>query len=233
MKSEYEWTTLTSSDLYDEKVDAIIASVSTKVVYPAKYSFTLPGQNMDCVYYIKEGRTKHYMDNGDGTAKILYTLTPGWFFGETPFFLGITTGLFSQTETDTVLYRIPNESCRKLMGECEPFRDKMLKCYSLKMLMLRYEIANLTFNSCKDRIKRLFCASVDTEHITDAGWYNLKICYNQTELSEIVGGARVTINRQINELCAEGFLRTINRHIQVNVAEYAKYSTRGKDNTRG
>ncbi|MEG1777621.1 MAG: helix-turn-helix domain-containing protein, partial [Angelakisella sp.] len=101
--------------------------------------------------------------------------------------------------------------------------DKVIKCYALKMLMLRYEIANLTFNSCKNRLKRLFCSSVDTKNITDPGWYNMKVRYTHSELGEIVGGARVTISRQINELCSEGFLRMINRRAQVNIEKYIEY----------
>ncbi|MEG2834343.1 MAG: cyclic nucleotide-binding domain-containing protein, partial [Ruthenibacterium sp.] len=108
----------------------------------AKFVFSTPGSDMCGIYYIERGRTKHYMDSADGVTKILYTLTAGWFFGETPYFLKTATGLFSQTETETVLYKIPDSACQKLMVENRLFRETMLKCYSLKMLMLRYEIAN-------------------------------------------------------------------------------------------
>ncbi|MEG0441034.1 MAG: Crp/Fnr family transcriptional regulator [Oscillospiraceae bacterium] len=220
---EFNRITLTTPDLYNEELDSIIGAVAEKVTYPAKFVFSTPGSDMCGIYYIERGRTKHYMDSADGVTKILYTLTAGWFFGETPYFLKTATGLFSQTETETVLYKIPDSACQKLMVENRLFRETMLKCYSLKMLMLRYEIANLTFNSCKSRLKRLFCSSVDTEVVTEPGWYNMKVHYTHYELSEIVGGARVTISRQINELCAEGFLRTINRHMQVNIAKYKEY----------
>lgn len=220
---DFERITLTTPDLYDEKLDSLIATVSTKVVYPAKHIFSTPGEEMDCIYYIKRGRTKHFMNNLDGSTKILYSLTPGWLFGETPHFLDTTTGLYSQTETETVLYKIPPEQLDKLMSESPEFRTMLVKCYSAKMLMLRYEIANLTFNSCKGRLKRLLSSSVDTEKITDEGWYNLKVRYTQSELGEIVGGARVTISRQLNELCNEGFLRMINRKAQVNTVQHKEY----------
>lgn len=230
---EFERITLTTPDLYNEQLDALIAAVSTKVVYPAKHVFSIPGEEMESIYYIKKGRTKHYMNNADGSTKILYTLTPGWLFGETPHFLDTTTGLFSQTETEAVLYKIPPDQLDKLMAESAAFREMLVKCYSLKMLMLRYEIANLTFNSCKNRLKRLFCSSVDTERITDPGWYNLKVRYTHSELGEIVGGARVTISRQVNELCNEGFLRMINRHAQVNAQKYDEYlAQHAKEHTK-
>jgi len=89
---------------------------------------------------------------------------------------------------------------------------------------MRYEIANLTFNSCKDRLKKLFCSTIDTSEIVENKWYKLKVSYTQYELSTIVGGARVTVNKLINELCSDGFIRILNRNIQVNVAKCKDYS---------
>ena len=54
----------------------------------------------------------------------------------------------------------------------------------------------------------------------DGGWYDLKLNYTQYEISTIVGGARVTISKLINELCAEGFIRVLNRKTQISVAQY-------------
>ena len=70
-------------------------------VYPARKIFLTPGQTLQGVYYIITGRTRHYMIGTDGTEKILYTLSDGWFYGETPLSLRESTGLFSQAEVET------------------------------------------------------------------------------------------------------------------------------------
>ena len=54
------------------------------------------------------------------------------------------------------------------------------------------------------------------DRLIDGGWYKLKVHYTQYELSTIIGGARVTISKLINELCDEGFIRMLNRNVQVN-----------------
>ena len=75
-----------------------------------------------------------------------------------------------------------------------------------------------------------FCSMVDTDHITDPAWYSLKVHYTHGELGEIVGGARVTISRQLTELCNEGFLRIINRRAQVSAEAYQEYArSQGKE----
>ena len=220
----YDKFNLTLPEPKQKELEELIRQYSTVVTYPAKTVFLEPGSVLDGVYYIASGRTRHYMVALDGTEKILYTLTNGWFYGETPCSLGSPTGLYSKTEVKTVFYKIPLQSYEKLLDMDKGFRDAILHCYSRKMLIMRHEIENLIFNSCKDRLKRLFFFTADTSRLMEGEWYNLKIHYTQYELSTIVGGARVTISKLINELCSEGFIRLLNRSIQINAQEYAKLS---------
>lgn len=201
----------------------LIREHSVVITYPAKKVFLEPGTILDGVYYIAEGRTRHYMVAIDGTEKILYTLAAGWFFGETPCFLEEPTGLYSRTDVKTTIYKIDLSSYAELLGTNQSFRDAILQSYSKKMLILRHEVENLTFNSCKDRLKRLFCSTTDSSHLIDSSWYNLKVHYTQYELGTIVGGARVTISKLLSEMCAEGFIRVLNRNIQINARKYEKY----------
>lgn len=72
----------------------------------------------------------------------------------------------------------------------------------------------------RDRLRRLYCSTADTSRVIDGQWYDLKLNYTQYEISTIVGGARVTITKLINELCAEGFIRVLNRKTQINIEQY-------------
>ncbi len=204
-------------------LEDLIREHSTSVVYPAKRVFLEPGMEPQGVYYIAEGRTRHYMVGSDGTEKILYTLSSGWFYGETPCSLQEPTGLFSQAEVKTQIYIIPRYTYEELIDTNKMFRDAILENYSNKMLIMRHEIENLTFNSCKDRLKRLFCSTADTDRLIEGNWYSLKVYYTQYELSTIIGGARVTISKLINELCDEGFIRLLNRNAQVNAEKYRNF----------
>ena len=118
--------------------------------------------NTSRVYYIITGRTRHYMIGTDGTEKILYTLSDGWFYGETPLSLRESTGLFSQAEVETRVRIIPYQDYEILLDTNKVFREAILESYSKKMLIMRHEIESLAFNSCKDRLKRLFCSTADT-----------------------------------------------------------------------
>ncbi|WP_312641273.1 Crp/Fnr family transcriptional regulator [Hydrogenoanaerobacterium sp.] len=221
-------STLTTPNLFDKKLDDILTPISKHIHVPAKEIFCAPGQELSYIYYIHQGRSKHYMTSEDGSCKMLYNLTSGWFFGETPFFLNTPSGLYSQAETDSIFYQIPGNECDRLMKENELFRRTITHSFCHKLLMLRYEIENLSFNSCKNRLLRLFYATVNTKDATDPGWLNLKVQYTHAELGEIVGGSRVTISRQMNILYQEGFLRLVNRKVQVNSELYSRYISRHK-----
>ena len=198
------------------ELQSLIAKNAVKLKIPAKTVFLEPGSKLDGVYYIADGRTRHYMIAQDGSEKILYTLSAGWFYGETPCALHDATGLFSKTEISSILYCIPSDKYEMLLGD------------SKKMRILRQEIANLVFTPCKDRLKRLYCSTADTSRVIDGGWYDLKLNYTQYEISTIIGGARVTVSKLINELCAEGFIRVLNRKTQINIRQYEQEISDGK-----
>lgn len=219
----FDKSTLTLPNPKQKELEELLKQHSTVLTYPAKKVFLEPGIALNGVYYIAEGRTRHYMMAMDGTEKILYTLASGWFYGETPCNLEEPTGLYSKTETKTTLYKIPLYAYEHLLDTNKMFRDAILDSYSKKMIIMRHEIENLTFNSCKDRLKRLLCSVADTSRVLDGGWYGLKVHYTQYELSTIVGGARVTISKLLNELCSEGFMRMLNRNAQINVVEYKRF----------
>lgn len=216
-------SSLTKPNATQQELEKLIQERSTVLTYPAKKVFLEPGMVLNGVYYIASGRTCHYMMSLDGMEKILYTLAAGWFYGETPCSLQEPTGLYSKTEVRTTLYKIPLREYNYLMDTNKLFRETILCSYSKKMMIMRHEIENLTFNSCKDRLKRLFCSAADTSKLIEGAWYGMNVSYTQYELSTIVGGARVTVNKLISELCAEGFIRMLNHRLQINAKEYERF----------
>ncbi len=79
------------------------------------------------------------------------------------------TGLFSKAEVKTQIYIIPLYTYERLVDTNKMFRDAIMENILKKMLIQRHEIENLTFNSCKDRLKRLFCSTADTDRLIDGG----------------------------------------------------------------
>lgn len=223
MKTWIESSLTRPSPVQEELAD-LIRNHATALEYPAKKVFLQPGDIIHGVCYIASGRTHHYMMAEDGSEKVLYTLAAGWFFGESSCTLDKPTSLHSMAEVKTEILYIPQEDYRWILDHEKLLREAIFQSYSKKELILRHEVENLAFNSCKDRLKRLLCSVADLEHPTADGWYPLKVRYTQYELSAIVGNSRVTVNKLINELCEEGFVRVLNRKMQVHSGQCSRFT---------
>lgn len=209
----------------DPQLETIIKPLSIVLNLKAKTQFLEYKEAIEGAYYVYQGRTKHYIYGEDGSEKILYTLTKGWVFGETPLFLREPTGLISETMEDSILWKIPFTAFQRLFDTNKLFRDAIMNCMARKMWIMRHEIENLVFNPCKRRILHLICCTVDSKSLQPDGWYNLLTHYTQYEISTIVGSARVTTSKLINELCNEGHIRILNRRIQVSKSIYEEFLT--------
>lgn len=217
---------ITSPQSRTAELDRLLRENSRILNIPAKTVFLEPGESMEGIYYIAKGRTRHYMVAQDGSEKVLYILSEGWFFGETTCNLQKSTELFSKADVDTVIYSIPMPVYQKLMVSNELFCNAIIESCCYKMLIMKHEIASLSFNSCRYRLQYLFCTIADTSRVVDGAWYELRIAYSQNDICSIIGSARVTVAKLMAELCAEGFLRTINRSTQINIKKYREFLDR-------
>ncbi|MCI2110104.1 MAG: Crp/Fnr family transcriptional regulator [Acidaminococcaceae bacterium] len=214
---------LTFPVICHRELEAFIKKHSTELHYENKDVISAPGDPLGYIFYLKSGRTRHIILNKDGNEKVLYTLSQGWFFGEVSSDLDVHTSLYTIAENSVVIYKINEKDYHILVDTYKPFRDAILHSYAQKLLILRYALEDLAFTSCKDRLKRLFCSVADASHLIDNQWYNLKVKYTQYDLGIIVGGARVTVSKLINELYSENVLRLINHKMQINKAAYSEY----------
>ena len=208
---------------HSPELEELILQHAKVIRLPAKTVFCNIGDSLNGVYYIAKGRTSHYIVSPEGTEKMLYTLSCGWFFGETSCTLGRTSSLISKTNTDTTLYFLSVDTFQTLMGESALFRQALMTSNALKTLTMRHEIENITFYSCKDRLAKLFCTTADKSKLIDGCWYGLHVRYTHADLSVIIGSSRITITKMITELCEEGSIRLVNRKIQIHADYYDQY----------
>ncbi len=216
-------STFTVPLIADKKIEEIIRPYCSINTYPAKTNLKGTGEHLEGVYYIKSGRTKHYFIGEDGSEKILYTLSDGWLFGETPIFLEAPTGLITETMEPSEVWLLPSAAMYRLFDSSEAFRRFLMKNVCRKTLILRNDIELLVFHPVKERILQLFCSSANPSELIDGQWMPLYTKLTHYEVSTIIGSARVTTSKLINELCADGSIRMVNHKVQVSKETYEKY----------
>lgn len=220
--TQYPCSTFTEPLKWPVEMINLISTHSTEITLPAKKVFLDPGDMPGGVYYIRNGRTKHYILTESGSEKIIYTLASGWLYGETPVIRHEPTGLVSETMEPTTLWKIGPQTFTMLFDTNKAFRTMVMDDMARKMLIFRGEVEELVFDSVTDRILHLLVTNADSSRLIDGAWYPLKDKLTQTEIAVIVGSARVTTSKLINELCDQGKVRIVNRTMQISRQTYDK-----------
>lgn len=202
----------------DSELDALIISKGRYVEVEKNSYFVKPGDLLHEISYIYKGSSLHSIYSSSGKEKASYMLTHGWFLAE---------GLFSNYEgsykanryslalTPMILYKFDKNTYDVLM-EHSIFRDALIRSISGKLDFLRTEQERISIALTKDRLKEFFSLIINSEQMTPDGWYPLTGKFTHQLIASLIGVNRVTVSRLIGELINEGFLRTLNRNIQVN-----------------
>ena len=212
----------------NEEIERILRPLITVQKISAKETISSPGDFIDGLYYIYSGKTRNYIMNAGGIEKVLYMLTEGWLFGEGIGKFSSETTIFSTAEEDTEIWRLSYQQNQRLLRESPAYAQHLLRCVTYKQIYLRYEVENLCFNSCKDRLKRAICTEVDNNTLIDGAWYGVRNQYSHYEYSVLISSARVTVSKLLRELCDDNFIRVLNRKIQVNATQFHEYISKMK-----
>lgn len=202
----------------NEELKDLIVAHGRRVEVPKGTYFIKPGDILCEMSYILEGKTSHSMFGGTGQEKISYVLTHGWFLTESLFANGKKKSMaerYSYAQTALVLYKIGEETYHELINY-PVFRDAIIRSLSNKRAFLQRELESVTLERVKDRLKKFFILLSDPSASADGEWYPLSHEYTHRDIASIIGTNRVTVSRFVSELAQEGFLRVINKHIQVS-----------------
>lgn len=205
------------------ELEDLLAKRAEILRIPHKTTFLHQYEDFHSLYFIRKGTTCHYMLDETGVEKILYTLNRGWFFGDIAAILNINyTSLSSFAEEDTIIYKLSSVQFRELMDTSKVFRDSLMSCICYKLILLRYEIENLVFNSTRNRLIRYLCMNVDETDIEDGKWLSQKSRKTHYEIGIVIGATRVSVSRLISDLRNEGIIRIVNNGIQISKDFYAE-----------
>lgn len=196
----------------------LIKAHARRVEIPQDTYYIKPGEILKEMSYIYSGESAHTMFNGEGQEKISYILTAGWL---------LTEGLFcdeadyriaerySWSRTPLVLYRI-NKAVYQTLIQHAVFRNAIIHSLSVKRAFLQRELESVILERTRDRLKKLFILLSDPSASEDGNWYPLSHDYIHKDIASIIGSNRVTVSRFVSELAQEGFLRVVNKRIQIS-----------------
>lgn len=212
-----------------DRYHKLLTPIGEVLEYSAKQVVLDLEESKNYVCMLLTGRTAHYITDGTDD-KLLYHLTPGRVFGNLAHSESKLFPTRAIAMEKVVVLRIPRAKYLELMHSDPAFALDMLDMQCDYDEYLLCELHNLSFNSCKARLMRIYCSQIDPKRVEDGKWYSLRSKLTHNELAAIVGSARVTISKLINELCDDGFIRIINRRAQVSVEAYNRFVAERSEN---
>lgn len=211
----------------NRELNWLIATHSHRITVPEGTYYVQPGQKLTEISYIVKGKTAHIMFGDNGQEKISYILSPGWFLAESLFSNGKTFSIaerYTLAQSDLVLDKI-DKAAYEILIQNPLFRDAIIRSLSNKRAFLQKELESVTLECVKERMKNFFVLLSDPSASQDRIWYPLSHRYTHQEIASIIGTNRVTVSRLISELAREGFLRIINKRIELNGSMLSPFSS--------
>lgn len=165
------------------------------------------GSRLSYLYLIKNGEIKLTRLSPDGQETLLSILGPGDFFGESSLLNGTPTTFGATTTKRSMLWQLPERKFKLILDDPQACR-----------VLLESSIRRC--NDAWTQMEVLGCTNVRDKVRSGLLWLSgkigvethegVRIDLNQTQLAQMVGCARETLNREVGELRR---LRTIDvRH---------------------
>lgn len=176
----------------------------TKICRNGSYIFTC-GSVLDSLYIVKEGRVLMTRSSPCGSREtILGFVEPGECLGDVSLFRGGTATFNAQAIQRTILHVVRQSDFRYLLGDAS-------SCQSLiGVLVRRLDDAWTQMEAMSGgRLEERICATLSwlCERIGVETREGFEIDMNQSQLAQLVGSSRESLNRQIQILKKHGILR--------------------------
>ena len=175
-----------------------------------------PGKN---VYFLRSGRVKIYQASALGREVILWFCFPGEIFGLTEVVQGGGRVVNAQTCEDAEVLCVPRVQFRTYLDTHNSASFVIMQALSCRLRVLGDMLVNLIDDDVHSRIAKLILR-LSACHGTRVGnEVHLNIRMTHQEIADMVGTARQTVTKVLNELKQQGLLSIENHRIRIRSPE--------------
>ncbi len=193
---------------------ALIEEKIIKRTYPEKRVVFVQGQGTDGLYIINSGMVKVLIMHSDGREKTLAILNRGDILGEVTLFGSELRSATVETLEPTSFLVISKEDFKLLLYSIPDLSIRVIELLSARLRRANHQIEELTFFTARSRI---ICSLIHLveEHGQDNKEKGIMLNFTHTELGRLVGVARETVTRVLNDLQDWGFITIEHKRIMV------------------
>jgi CRP-like cAMP-binding protein len=161
------------------------------------------GERMGCLYLVKQGEVLLTRLSPDGREAVLAVLGPGEFFGETALLNGMTATFNAYSLQPTTLLMLSHQRFKLLLENPSTCRV-LLEALAHRCDDAWAQIEAMGCTRAEDKVRAVL--SWLTRRIGVKTGEGVRIALNQSQLAQMIGSTRETLNRQLSALRKLGIL---------------------------
>jgi CRP/FNR family transcriptional regulator, cyclic AMP receptor protein len=171
-----------------------------------------PGDSL-CI--VIAGLVKVYRSSPDGDEMVLVTLGPSSVFGELPMIDGGLRSASAAAVEATTLLTVSRTALLEALASSPALADGLLRSLGSMVRRLTDQTADLVFLDLHGRVAKLLLALSEERGISEGDGRALDLRLTQTDLANMVGGSRQSVNQVLNSFERLGYLELDGRRIVI------------------
>ena len=176
----------------------------------------------DALCVVVSGLVKVYRISPDGDEMLLVTLGPASVFGELPMVDGgLRSASAAAVEAATVLL-ISRAALLDLLRSSPELADGLLRSLGSMVRRLTDQAADLVFLDLHGRVAKLLLRLAEERGTPGANGQAMDLHLTQSDLANMVGGSRQSVNQVLNSFERLGYVELDGRRIVIKKPDLLK-----------
>lgn len=176
----------------------------------------------DALCVVVGGLVKVYRTSPDGDEMLLVTLGPSTVFGELPMVDGgLRSASAAAVEATTVLM-INRTALLDALRDSPELIDRLLRSLGSMVRRLTDQAADLVFLDLPGRVAKLLLRMAEERGTAGQGGQTMDLQVTQTDLANMVGGSRQSVNQVLSSFERLGYVELDGRRIVIRKPDLLK-----------
>lgn len=209
------------NELPEYEKNLLVAAMKSKNYRNHEAIFT-DGTKPTGIYYLNEGKIKKYKVDNDGREQIIYIYSSGEFFGYSAILSNETYGDTTLTLENSIISFISKDDFLHILDQSSVFSRLLLKSLSHEFSVMANLMAVLSHRTVRERAA-LSLLILHDKYTPNEPKENVFITLSRIDLANMVGTARETLARILNDFKQENLIKIEGRKIRlINIEQLVR-----------
>ncbi|HEY6469227.1 MAG TPA: Crp/Fnr family transcriptional regulator [Candidatus Dormibacteraeota bacterium] len=173
----------------------------------------------DALCVVVSGLVKVYRTSPDGDEMLLVTLGPAAVFGELPMVDGGPRSASAAAVEATTVMTVNRAALLAALRDSPELAERLLRSLGSMVRRLTDQAADLVFLDLNGRVAKLLLRLAEERGSAEGGGRTLDLHLTQSDLANMVGGSRQSVNQVLNTFERLGYLELDGRRIVIRKRE--------------